>query len=78
MDRLPDGRILELTTMCGHGMVSANFAQKMLLMVKEGRVTPERASQYMSKFCTCGVFNPSRAARVLREAREAIPVGRGV
>ncbi len=77
-DRLPDGRILELTTMCGHGMVSSAFAQKMLLMVKEGRVSPERASQYMSKFCTCGVFNPSRATRVLREGRDGLTVGRGV
>ncbi len=69
LDRLPDNRILELTTMCGHGMVSANYAQKMLLMVKEGRVSAEKAAGYMAKFCVCGVFNPSRATRVLEEAR---------
>ncbi|MDP2949369.1 MAG: hypothetical protein Q8P22_07515 [Chloroflexota bacterium] len=77
-DRLPDGRVLELTTMCGHGMVSASYAQKMILMVKEGRVTPERASQYMAKFCSCGVFNPSRATRVLKEAQQGVPAPLGV
>ncbi len=58
--------------MCGHGMVSANYAQKMLLMVKEGRVSAERAAGYMSKFCVCGVFNPSRAKRILEETRKGV------
>ncbi|MDP3064264.1 MAG: hypothetical protein Q8O40_13800 [Chloroflexota bacterium] len=76
LDKLPDGRVLELSTMCGHGMVSANYAQKMMMMVKEGRLKPERASQYMAKFCTCGVFNPSRAVRILEEARKGVRIAR--
>ncbi len=66
--RLPDQHVLALTTMCGHGLIASNFARKMIDMVKEKRLTPEKAARYMAKFCVCGAFNTSRAARILREA----------
>jgi len=62
---LPDRQVLELTTLCGHGLISNNFAKKMIDMVKEKRVTPEKAAGYMAKFCVCGAFNTSRAIRIL-------------
>lgn len=68
LDRLPDATTLELSTMCGHGMLSANFAKKMIEWVKENRRTPEQAARYMARFCMCGVFNVSRAERVLKQA----------
>jgi hypothetical protein len=67
--RMPDRHVLALTTMCGHGMISANFAKKMLDRIREGRMTPEKAAGYMAKFCVCGVFNLKRAVRILNEAR---------
>lgn len=66
---LPDKRTLELYTMCGHGMVSANLARKMRDWVREGRRTPEEAARYLAKFCTCGIYNLERAARLLDEGR---------
>jgi hypothetical protein len=66
--RLPDANVLLLSTMCGHGMVSHNLAKKMIDWVKEGRRTPEQAATYLTRFCSCGVFNPSRAARLLEQA----------
>ncbi|HEV8340828.1 MAG TPA: hypothetical protein VGR30_00495 [Candidatus Binatia bacterium] len=69
LDKLPDATTLELSTMCGHGMVSANFAKKMLEWVKENRRTPTEAARYMARFCICGVFNIARAERILGEAR---------
>lgn len=68
-DRLADRRTLELSTMCGHGMISFNFARKMIDFVKEGRRTPEQACGYMARLCSCGVFNPSRARQLLDECR---------
>jgi hypothetical protein len=65
VDKLPDGTVLELSTMCGHGMVSANFTRKMVEWVKESRRTPREAAQYMARFCICGVFNTSRAEHIL-------------
>jgi hypothetical protein len=68
-EKLPNSHVLTLSTMCGHGMVSSSLAQKMIDWVKEGRRTPEQAVTYMARFCSCGVFNPSRARRVLEDAR---------
>lgn len=66
--KLPDANVMLLSTMCGHGMVSHNLAKKMIDWVKEGRRTPEQAATYLTRFCSCGVFNPSRAARLLDKA----------
>lgn len=68
-DRLPSEDVLKLATMCGHGMVSASLAKKMIDWVKEGRRTPEQAVSYLARFCSCGVFNPARGKRILEEAR---------
>ena len=68
-DHLPNSQVLEVSTMCGHGMISFNFAKKMLDMVREGRRTPEQAVATLARFCPCGVYNPSRAKRLLEEAR---------
>jgi hypothetical protein len=61
--------VLYLATMCGHGMVSASLANKMIDWVKEGRRTPDEAVTYLQRFCSCGVFNPARARRLLEQAR---------
>ncbi len=69
LERLPEGTVLEIGTMCGHGMVAHGFVRKMLDWVKEGRRTPAQAARYMARFCVCGVFNTARAERLLERAR---------
>ena len=69
-EHMPNAQVMMLSTMCGHGMVSMSLAKKMIDWVKEGRRTPEQESVVLSRFCSCGVFNPSRATRLLEEARE--------
>jgi len=61
-----------LSTMCGHGMLSINFAQKMMSFVKENRRTPQEAAEAMSRFCSCGIFNTSRAKRILEDVRVGV------
>ena len=68
-DHLPDSQVLHLSTMCGHGMVSANLAKKMLDMVREGRRTSDQAATTLARFCSCGAFNPARAKRLLESDR---------
>ena len=68
-DHLPNSQVLELATMCGHGMVSFNFAKKLLERVREGRRTPDQAVTTLARFCPCGVYNPKRARRLLEQAR---------
>ena len=66
-EKLPEADVLMLTTMCGHSMVSQALAGKMIDWVREGRRTPAEAAVYLARFCSCGVFNPSRAERALRQ-----------
>jgi hypothetical protein len=77
VDKLPDAKTLQLSTMCGHGMISASFARKMIDWVKENRRTPAQAAAYMARFCSCGVFNTRRAQRLLEEARSGEGGGAG-
>ena len=70
-EHLPNTHVLALATMCGHGMVAGSLAKKMIDWVKEGRRTPEQAATTLQRFCSCGVFNPARAKRILEEARSS-------
>ncbi len=67
LDRLPDRATLQLSTMCGHGMLSFGFARKMLDWVRTGRREPQECAEAMARFCSCGIFNTTRACRILRE-----------
>jgi len=66
VDRLPREEILQITTMCGHHLISAGLTTKLFNDVKKGKITPERAAAIMGKQCICGAFNEKRAARVIR------------
>jgi hypothetical protein len=70
VDRMADRRTLEIATMCGHGMLSFSFVRKLLEWVKQGRRSPEQASATLARFCSCGIFNPTRARRLLEDARK--------
>lgn len=64
-DKLPDNDILEITTMCGHGMIPPNLIRVMVKEVREGRRTAEEAAKLLAPNCSCGVFNPARTAELL-------------
>ncbi len=68
-NHLPSSQVVELSTMCGHGLVSNTLAEKMIASVKENSRAPEEAAAYLASFCPCGVYNPARAKRLLEEAR---------
>ncbi len=67
LDLLPEKPILEVTTMCGHGMVAANLVKNMARKVKRGKKSLEEASIELSKPCQCGIFNPKRAETLLKK-----------
>lgn len=66
MEKLPDTEVLEVTTMCGHGMVSSALVKKMANKVRRGQMSAEEAARELAKPCACGVFNPRRAANLLK------------
>lgn len=63
---LPRERLLRITTMCGHHMISPRLVEKLLYDVKKGRMTYEEAAEVMAKQCVCGAFNIKRGARLMK------------
>ena len=64
-DLLPSTAVQEITTMCGHGLVSFNLITELAAKVKRKEITPENAAKILAKPCICGVFNPARAAELI-------------
>ena len=64
-EKLPPEEVLEVTTMCGHGLVSASLVTLMVEQIRSGARTADDAAKELARQCTCGVFNPVRAAKLL-------------
>jgi hypothetical protein len=65
--RLPPDEILQLTTMCGHGMVPANLVEKVLVQIKRGKKTVREGALELTRPCHCGIYNPVRAEMLLNK-----------
>jgi len=67
-DRLPEEWVLELSTMCGHGMVAFDLVREMREAVATGKMDVSQAAERIAEPCACGIVNTERAERLLREA----------
>lgn len=65
-EKLPGKEILEITTMCGHGMTPPNLVRKCIEDVISGRSSPREAAEVLARPCICGIFNPDRAEALLK------------
>ncbi len=65
-EKLPPQEILEVTTMCGHAMVASDLVKALVHDIKAGVISPEEVGKELAKECECGIFNPVRAAKLLR------------
>jgi hypothetical protein len=66
-EKLPDKNILEITTMCGHAMVSPHLVSNLIRKVKDGNLKIAEASTELSRMCVCGIFNPFRSEKILKK-----------
>ena len=66
-DRLPPPEILQLNTMCGHGMVAVGLINEVIEDIKAGKSTVEEGAERLFAPCMCGIFNPHRAALILKD-----------
>lgn len=66
LELLPEPKILEITTMCGHHFVSPNLVKKLINDVKTDRITASLASIELGKQCTCNFFNAARAEKLIK------------
>ncbi len=65
-DKLPPQGILEISTMCGHGMVAFNLIDEMVNQIRDGRKSAKEAALELARPCHCGVFNIARAEQLLK------------
>jgi hypothetical protein len=64
--KLPSEEILQLTTMCGHGMVPVNLVEKTIAEIKRGKKNFREGALELTRPCHCGIYNPVRAEQLLR------------
>ena len=66
-ERLPPTEILQLNTMCGHGMVAVGLINEGIEDIKAGKSTVEEGAERLFSPCMCGIFNPHRASLILKD-----------
>ncbi len=66
LKKLPSDEVLQLTTMCGHGMVPVNLLERVVGKIKRGKKTYREAAIELTRPCHCGIYNPVRAERLLK------------
>jgi hypothetical protein len=64
-DRLPDEKTREITTQCGHALISRHYVDSVLKKIGRGKMTAEEGAAILVKPCVCGIGNPERIARLL-------------
>jgi len=62
---LPEDHVLQITTMCGHGLVSSKLTESVVKRVKAGKMTPEEGAHLLAQPCPCGIFNTDRCRAIL-------------
>ncbi|MFQ5841102.1 MAG: hypothetical protein ACE5I8_01585 [Thermodesulfobacteriota bacterium] len=75
---LPEDTVLEMTTMCGHGMVASRLTKSVMEKVKAGKMTPQEGADFLAQPCPCGIFNTDRCAELLEQCRKTSSQGKGV
>jgi hypothetical protein len=72
---LPEDRVLEITTMCGHHQVGTRLTKAVVERVKAGKMTPEAGSHLLAQPCPCGIFNTRRSTAILASYRKEASAG---
>lgn len=61
----------EITTMCGHGMITGDLVLYHVERIRKGLETAGHASNEVCKLCICGAFNPARGAVLFQAMADA-------
>ncbi len=67
LEGLPPDDVMALTTMCGHAMISAGLVRQVKDSIKKGTLTPVEGAKILAKPCYCGIFNITRAEKLLSQ-----------
>jgi hypothetical protein len=64
---MPEGKVLAVASMCGHGMVTRTRIENMIEKVKKGSCSANQGGEQLASTCTCGIFNPVLAGKILKK-----------
>ncbi|MDF1593825.1 MAG: hypothetical protein P1P89_20140 [Desulfobacterales bacterium] len=67
---LPEAQVLEMTTMCGHGLVSFKLSKAVIKKVQSGEMSPEEGATLLAQPCPCGIFNSDRCEALLQQCQK--------
>ncbi len=70
VERLLPGRMMEVVTMCGHGMISFRLVESVVARLRQRGIGYRAAVLALGEPCTCGIFNPCRANEILHDIVE--------
>lgn len=56
---------LDITTMCGHGMLAFSLIEDLAKKMAAGRMDAKKASVELAKQCHCGIYNVTRGEELL-------------
>lgn len=68
---LPADEVLEITTMCGHGLVSSKLTRTVIQKVRDGQMNPVEGADLLAQPCPCGIFNTDRCESILERCKES-------
>ena len=72
---LPEDKILEITTMCGHGMVSSQLVTAVARKVRSGEMSLREGADQLAQPCPCGIFNTDRCQALLSQLADETGAG---
>lgn len=66
-EKLPDDQTLEITTQCGHALISPHHVEHVVKQINKGKMTYAEGAGLLIKPCVCGIGNVLRTERILGE-----------
>ncbi len=72
-EKLAGDREREITTMCGHGMITGAMVLYHVDRIRKGLETAQQAAHEVCKLCICGAFNPARGAKLFQAMADTAP-----
>ncbi len=66
-EKLPCEKTLEITTQCGHALISPYLVEHIIKKMSRGRMTSQEGVRLLIKPCVCGIGNPQKIEKLLDE-----------
>ncbi|MBW2622860.1 MAG: hypothetical protein JRD68_08120 [Deltaproteobacteria bacterium] len=70
-DKLPEEKVLEITTQCGHALISPNLVKHVVQKINREKMTAAEGARMLTKPCVCGIGNPLRMEKLLTKIAAA-------